>query len=142
MVVSRVTPPGGASIRLRASGAKPSRSAITPGARITGKVERHDKMGIFVFLAPGVTGLVPSVETGVAKEADLLKLFPVGSDLDVIVLEADAGRRRIRLSVKAIADAAEKAEVSEYTARTVAAQGQSFGSLADKLRSALEPRKK
>src|SRR6185436_17630925 len=118
----------------RAGQAKPSRSAIVPGARATGKVERHDKMGVFVFLEPGVTGLVPSSETGVAREADLPKLFPVGSDLEVIVLEADLARRRIRLSVKAIADAAERADMSEYTARTVAAQTQSFGSLADKLR--------
>jgi len=126
----------------RASAAKPSRSSIEPGARLSGKVERHDRMGVFVFLAPGITGLLPAGETGVAHGVDLVKAFPPGSDLDVIVLEADAARRRIRLSVKAIADAAEAAEVSDYSARAGAAQGQSFGSLADKLRGALEPRKK
>ena len=42
-----------------------------PGARFTGKVERHEKFGVFVFLAPGRTGLVPLSETGVAKDADL-----------------------------------------------------------------------
>ena len=126
----------------RAGAAKPSRSAIEPGVRLTGKVERHDKVGVFVFLAPGITGLVPASETGVAHGVDLLKAFPLGSDLDVIVLEADSARRRIRLSVKAIADAAEAAEVSDYAARAGAGQAQSFGSLADKLRGALEPRKK
>ena len=50
-------------------------------------------------------------------------------------------RRRIRLSVKAIADRAEAVEVSDYAARSGAAQAQNFGSLADKLRGALEPRK-
>ena len=58
-----------------------------------------------------------------------------------MVLEADAAKRRIRLSVKAIAAAAEAAEVSDYSARAVAAQAQSFGSLADKLRGALAPKK-
>ena len=125
----------------RANSARPSRSAIQPGARLTGKVERHDKMGIFLFLAPGVTGLLPLSETGAARGVDLQKAFPVGSDLDVMVLEADAAKRRIRLSVKAIAAAAEAAEVSDYSARTVAAQTQSFGSLADKLRGALGARK-
>lgn len=125
----------------RANSARPSRSAIQPGARLTGKVERHDKMGIFLFLAPGVTGLLPLSETGAAHGVDLQKAFPVGSDLDVMVLEADAAKRRIRLSVKAIAAAAEAAEVSDYSARTVAAQSQSFGSLADKLRGALGARK-
>ncbi|MBX7186997.1 MAG: S1 RNA-binding domain-containing protein [Vicinamibacteria bacterium] len=126
----------------RAAGARPSRSAIAPGARLTGKVERHDKFGVFVFLAPGVTGLLPAEETGLARGTDLVKALPLGSDIEVMVLEADAARRRIRLSVKAIAAAAEAAEVSDYAARTVAAQSQSFGSLADKLRGALEPRKK
>jgi small subunit ribosomal protein S1 len=125
----------------RASGAKPSRSSIQPGARLIGKVERHDKMGIFLFLAPGVTGLLPTAETGAAHGVDLQKAFPLGSDIDVMVLEADAAKRRIRLSVKAIAAAAEAAEVSDYTSRNVAAQTQSFGSLADKLRGALSPKK-
>jgi small subunit ribosomal protein S1 len=126
----------------RAGAAKPSRSSIEPGARLPGKVERHDKMGVFVFLAPGITGLVPASETGAAHGVDLVKAFPLGSDIDVIVLEADAARRRIRLSVKAIAEAAEAAEVSDYAARSGAAQAQGFGSLADKLRGALTAPKK
>ena len=97
----------------RASGATPSRSAVVAGARFTGKVERHEKFGVFVFLAPGVTGLLPLGETGVGPEQDMRKAFPVGSDLDVVVLEADAAGRRIRLSVKAIAAAEEAAEVRQ-----------------------------
>lgn len=126
----------------RAGAARPSRAAIEPGARITGKVERHDTFGVFVFLAPGITGLVPAEETGLSRGTDLVKAFPLGSDLDVIVLETDSARRRVRLSVKAIAAAAEAAEVSDYTSRAGAAQAQSFGSMADKLRGALGPRNK
>lgn len=126
----------------RANAAAPSRSAVVPGARFIGKVERHEKFGVFVFLAPGVTGLVPASETGVAREGDLTKAFPVGSDLDVVVLEVDAAGRRIRLSVKAIAEQAEAAEVREYAEREGAAQAQSFGSLADKLRGAMSTRVK
>lgn len=122
--------------------AKPTRSAIVPGARLTGKVDRHEKFGVFVFLAPGVTGLVPSSETGIAKEADMLKALPLGSPIDVIVQEVDAAGRRIRLSVKAIADQAEAAEVRDYAARESASTVTSgFGSLADKLRGALTQRK-
>ena len=126
----------------RAGAAAPSKAMIVAGARLTGKVERHDKMGVFVFLAPGVTGLLPLSETGLGREMDIPKAMPVGSDINVMVLETDAARRRIRLSVKAIAEAAEAAVVSEYTARNVAAQGQSFGSLADKLRGALQSSRK
>ncbi len=122
----------------RADSAAPSRSAIVPGAKLKGKVERHEKFGVFVFLAPGVTGLVPSSETGVARDMDMLKAFPLGSELEVLVQEVDAAGRRIRLTVKGIAEAAEAAEVRDYAQREGAAQAQSFGgSMADKLRGAL-----
>ena len=122
----------------RASSAAQSASAIVPGARLKGKVERHEAFGVFVFLAPGRTGLIPLGETGIPREADVRKAFPVGSDIDVVVLEVDDASRRIRLSVKAIEDAAEAAEVREYTERDAAAAPERFGSLADKLRSAFE----
>jgi small subunit ribosomal protein S1 len=124
----------------RAGGAAPVRPEIVAGARVTGKVERHEKFGVFVFLAPGRTGLIPMSETGVAKEADVARTFPIGADIEVVVLEADPSSRRIRLSAKAINDAREAAEVREYTERENAAPTESFGSLAHKLRGALKPR--
>jgi small subunit ribosomal protein S1 len=127
-----------------ASGASPAAaaaSAITPGARLKGKVERHEKFGVFVFLAPGRTGLMPLSETGLAWGADATKAFPVGSEVEVVVLEVDPAGRRIRLSHKAVEQAAEAEELRDYAARSPASSG-SFGSLADKLRGALETRKK
>jgi small subunit ribosomal protein S1 len=125
----------------RAGGAASSSPRIVAGARLTGKVERHEKFGVFVFLAPGRTGLVPMSETGVARESDVSKAFPVGSDVEVVVLEVDdPPGRRIRLSVKAIQDAQDAAEVREYSEREDAAPAEAFGSLADKLRGALKPR--
>ena len=46
---------------------------IMPGARVAGKVERLEKFGVFVFLAPGRTGLIPMSETGVAKDGDVAR---------------------------------------------------------------------
>jgi small subunit ribosomal protein S1 len=126
------------SARAGASVAAPARSGIVPGARVTGKVERHESFGVFVFLAPGRTGLMPFSETGVEKGADIKKALPVGSDVEVIVLEADPAGRRIRVSHKAVGQAQEEAEVREYAERETATQSQSFGSLADKLKSALK----
>jgi small subunit ribosomal protein S1 len=115
---------------------------IAPGARIVGKVERHEKFGVFVFLAPGRTGLMPLSETGVAKDADVAKAFPVGSDLEVAVLEVDPSGRRIRVSRKAVLDAQEADELREYHERADAASAEGFGALADRLRNAFEPRKR
>ena len=126
----------------RAAGTASSQPEIVPGARLTGKVERHEKFGVFVFLAPGRTGLIPLSETGAAREADLSRAFPVGADVEVVVLEVDPTGRRIRLSVKAVLDAHEAEEVREYAERGDAAPSEGFGSLADKLRGALTPREK
>ncbi len=118
----------------------PLRQEIVPGARVTGKIERHEKFGVFVFLAPGRTGLIPLSETGVAREADVAKTFKVGAEVDVVVLEVDPSGRRIRLSRKAVLDAQEKDELRDYTERSEAKPTEGFGSLADKLRGALKPR--
>ena len=126
----------------RAGGMAPSQPEIVPGARLTGKVERHEKFGVFVFLAPGRTGLIPLSETGVANEANVARELPVGGDVDVIVLEVDSSGRRIRLSAKAVQGAREADEVREYTERRDSAPAEGFGSLADKFRDALKPRQK
>jgi small subunit ribosomal protein S1 len=130
-------PDGSAPVK-ETAGARPG---IVPGARLTGKVERHEKYGVFVFLAPGRTGLIPLNETGVAKESDIQRAFPVGADVDVVVLEVEPSGRRIRLSAKAVMEAQEAEEVRDWTERQ-ASNAQGFGTLADKLRSALKPRDK
>jgi small subunit ribosomal protein S1 len=125
----------------RAGGQLPSRPGIVPGAHLIGKVDRHEKFGVFVFLAPGRTGLIPLNETGVAKEADLVRTFPIGADIEVVVLEVDPSGGRIRLSAKAVQDERDTEELREYTERTDAGTPEAFGSLADKLRDAFKPRK-
>jgi ribosomal protein S1 len=70
------------------------------------------------------------------------KAFPVGSDVEVIVLEIDPSGRRIRVSRKAVEHAAEAEELRDYTARTQVEPSGSFGSLADKLRGALDTRRR
>jgi small subunit ribosomal protein S1 len=122
-------------------GTPPPQRGIVAGGRVTGKVERHERFGVFVFLAPGRTGLIPMSETGLEKEADVVKAFPVGAEVDLVVLEVDAGGRRIRLSRKAVLDGQGRDELRDYAARTEAASAEGFGSLADKLRGALDPQK-
>ena len=119
-----------------------ARVEIVAGARLTGKVERVETYGVFVFLAPGRTGLIHVSETGVDRGGDIKKAFPLGSDVEVIVLEVDPAGRRIQLSRKAVLEAGEKREVREYAEQQEEAQPGSFGSLADKLRAAMRPSKK
>jgi small subunit ribosomal protein S1 len=124
-----------ASARARSVGARPS---IAPGARIRGKVERVESYGVFVFLEPGRTGLVHAEETGLDRGVDLRKAFPVGSEVEVMVLEIDGSR--IRLSRKAVLEADEQAEVRRYTERESpdGSREKGLGSLADQLRAAMD----
>jgi small subunit ribosomal protein S1 len=134
---------GAASGGVASSGVAPGSAApnaLAPGTIVTGKVERHERFGVFVFLSPGRTGLMPLAETGLERDADPRKAFPVGSEVEVVVLEADANGRRIRVSRKAVAEQREKAEMREYTERADAAPEASLGSLGDKLRDALKGR--
>ncbi len=126
----------------RAAGTAAAPSTIVPGGRLMGRVERHEKFGVFVYLAPGRTGLMPLSETGLAWGADAAKAFPVGSEVEVVVLDVDPAGRRIRVSHKAVESAAEAEELRDYTARTEGESSKSFGSLADKLRGALDTRRK
>jgi small subunit ribosomal protein S1 len=106
----------------------------------TGKVTRIAEFGVFVELEPGFTGLLPAAETGTDRGVDLRRAFPIGSDVEVVVLEVDSAARRIRLSKKAVAEQREQAEIREYAQRQDAAPGPTVGSMADKLRDALKGR--
>ena len=115
-----------------------SQSGIVAGARLTGKVERHEKFGVFVFLAPGRTGLIPMSETGVPREGDVARRFRSARRSTSSCSRSIRPGRRIRLSAKAVLDAKEAEEVREYAERADATPADGFGSLADKLRGALK----
>jgi small subunit ribosomal protein S1 len=104
----------------------------------TGRVSRVAEFGAFVELEPGVDGLIPSSESGVARDADIRKAFRAGDEVQVVVLDVDPPARRIRLSVTAVQKLREADEVREYSERTEARPAAGFGSLADKLRDALK----
>ena len=118
-----------------------ARETYAPGQLRTGRVTRVAEFGAFVELEPGVEGLIPLSESGVARDGDVKKAFPIGNTIEVAVLDVDADARRIRLSVTAIQKMREADEVREYTERPDAPPTEGFGSLGDKLRDALKPRK-
>lgn len=105
-----------------------------------GRVGRVASFGAFVELEPGIQGLIPAGETGLAPDADPRKAFVAGSEIDVVVLEVDAAARRIRLSSQAVQQAREADEVRAYGEQQGETRQEGFGSLAEKLRGALKTR--
>jgi len=108
-----------------------------PGQLRAGRVTRVADFGAFVELEPGVEGLIPASESGIGRDGDLKKAFPIGKDVQVVVMEVDPGARRIRLSVTEVQKMREADEVREYGERGDAKPADGFGSMADKLRDAL-----
>jgi small subunit ribosomal protein S1 len=117
-------------------------ATYTAGQVCSGRITRVAEFGAFVELEPGVEGLVPLSESGIARGADVKKTFPVGKDVDVVILDVDVDAHRIRLSVTAVQKIREADEVREYTERSDASPSERFGTLAEKLRGVLEPPKK
>jgi small subunit ribosomal protein S1 len=107
------------------------------GQLFSGRVTRVADFGVFVELEPGVDGLIPASETGIGRDGDLKKAFPIGRDLQFVVSDVDAGARRIRLSLTDVQKMREADEVRDYTERGDAKPAEGFGSMADKLRDAL-----
>jgi small subunit ribosomal protein S1 len=112
-----------------------------PGQLRKGRVTRVADFGVFVELEPGIQGLVPMNETGVSRDMDVKKAFPVSRELDVVVLEVDSAARRMRLSVKGVEELRESDEVREYAERADTGPGESLGLLGDRIRTS-KPRQK
>ncbi len=71
------------------------------GARLFGKVSNVTDYGAFVEIEPGVEGLVHVSEMDwTNKNVNPSKVVQLGDDVEVMVLDVDAERRRISLGIK------------------------------------------
>jgi small subunit ribosomal protein S1 len=71
------------------------------GARLTGKVSNVTDYGAFVEIEPGVEGLVHVSELDWTNtNVNPSKVVQLGDDVEVMVLDVDAERRRISLGIK------------------------------------------
>jgi small subunit ribosomal protein S1 len=104
----------------------------TPGTRIIGKVASATDFGVFMEIEEGIEGLIHVSELSREKVASAKDFAQVGDSLEAVVLNVDARERRISLSIKALAAAAEKAEFESYLG---GGQGEATSNLGDLLKS-------
>jgi small subunit ribosomal protein S1 len=105
------------------------------GKRVEGVIEKKEKFGYFVRLAPGITGLLPMGSIRRSSAAGALEKAREGDTLTVAVEEISVSKRRISLAPASTDDE------SEWQTFTPGTQG-SLGALAEKLQNALAGRKK
>jgi small subunit ribosomal protein S1 len=130
---------------------------FTLDSTVEGVVENRQQYGLFINLAPGVTGLLPASKLRDALEPAAYEKVKPGDTVSVIVSEIDAERRKITLGPvggtkeREIRDGGGKREREResddwkrYVKKEKASQAASggFGLLGDKLQEAMARKKK
>jgi small subunit ribosomal protein S1 len=126
----------------------PPGEAPRPDEVLSGKVTRIEKFGVFVSTPKG-DGLIPLRELPLPPGSDHRKLFPVGKELTLVVLDANA-QGKLRFSATRVARVEEEQNFRDFAASgaapaaepaATAAQAQKkppvttgFGSLGDLMR--------
>jgi len=87
---------------------------LAEGTVTAGDVENVATFGVFVHLAPGLTGLIPNSETGLPHGTPASKSFVPGQKVEVKVIGLDTKRRRISLSVAGAKAEADRVDVKKY----------------------------
>lgn len=70
---------------------------IAAGARIRGTIESAGQAGLFVKLAPGITGLLPRGVISKSSTAKQLSSLAPGDEIEVVIRSVDHAARRIAL---------------------------------------------
>ena len=114
-----------------AVGAIDTTKAVVVGSIVKAVVEKIESYGVVVQLS-GVKGrsgrgTIPNAETNTRPGTDLRKEFPQGKEITAKVLEASEGR--VRLSIKAALDDAERADFDNFRATSNASGMGTFGDL-------------
>jgi small subunit ribosomal protein S1 len=114
-----------------------------------GRITRLAEFGAFVELEPGVEGLAHASTFAPTGRADAwARSVPAGMTGSFEVLSVDPEKKRIGLALvpegggRAVESAAAAEEMRQHAARTQGESSGAFGSLADKLRGALDTRRK
>jgi small subunit ribosomal protein S1 len=105
------------------------------GSRVEGIVEKKEGFGLFINLAPGITGLLPKSKISQSENPAKIEACKKGDTLKVVIERLNPAERKITL---APADAAGNGDWKSYAEQ---ADTNSLGTLAEKLQQALASKK-
>ncbi len=103
------------------------------GQTLSGRIEKHEDFGIFVSLEPGVTGLLPKNHLERSPDAQAISRIREGDTLSVTIRAINGKDRKITLAPGAAGE--------ETDWQSFADEGEAMGSLAAKLKEALDAKK-
>lgn len=101
-----------------------------PGRTVPGRVEKKEAFGIFVNLAPGITGLLPKSKIAASDRSAEIEALRPGASITVTIEGINAGERKISLGAGGqVDDPGWQTFVDE--------SAESMGTLGDQLKKAL-----
>lgn len=106
-----------------------------PEQPVKGVVEKVEKFGVFIQLAPGIVGLLPQSVIHSAGTVSMDKL-KTGQTLDLVIGQVNAAERKISLK---LGQGESTANWQDYAKES--SNGPALGSLAEKLAQALKDKK-
>lgn len=114
---------------------QPTESAPAADEVLHGKVTQVTNFGVFVDTDKG-RGLVPMSELGLPPNADPKRAFPVGKEVDVVVLGRGGEAGKLRFSIQGVAVAEERRDYKTFAqeSRKASGGGKGLGSLGDLLK--------
>ncbi|MET0793931.1 MAG: S1 RNA-binding domain-containing protein [Polyangiaceae bacterium] len=107
---------------------------------LSAKVTRIEKFGVFVSTARG-DGLIPLRELPLPAGSDHRKLFPVGKELTVVVLDANA-QGKLRFSATSVARVEEEQNFRDFEAGVSAPEAEPADKIAAKPAAPRKPPEK
>lgn len=105
------------------------------GQRVTGTIEKKEKFGFFITLAPGVTGLLPQSKINQSTDRAAFEKLKAGDSVTVVIEEIKFSERKVTL---APGDAADEQDWRKHAQ----SESNAFGSLGEKLQQALQSKEK
>ena len=87
---------------------------LPEGEMVEGTVESIAPFGVFINLAPGLTGLLPNAQTGLPRGTNAARAFRPGQKVSVQVLSVDSRRKRISLGKEGSRVEATKADLQDF----------------------------
>ena len=105
------------------------------GSQIEGTVEKKEGFGLFINLAPGITGLMPKSKISQSENPAKIETCKSGDTLKVVIERVNSAERKITLAPE---DAAQTGDWKNYSGKV---DNKSMGTLAEKLQQALSLKK-
>lgn len=115
-----------------------------PGTKVEGTVESRGQYGVFVALAPGITGLLPASAIKNSKNSSSLSRLSSGDKVGLVVQKVDQDARKISLEPVTDEDKEQVADKSwkEHVKSESPRSGHDLGIMAQALQKAMQKNNK